>query len=660
MNLRVHGDNVLECEHAARIIAAALGGREPLQLRLLDSPLWAPKYGIGEEQHPRAHVQLFPGYGRWPFDIQKELRRRGAPLREMADAVVTVLGGRVGRETENPLMAFEFCGALPAGNQAWQRCGRSLNAAYPKIPYFYFAELGGVELDANRRVKAGRLPNPIIPFAYLALGDALATIALPVFEPSPSIQDDARRAFADTFSEDETVVLVNSILTGNYNAGEERELREKAIRAAAALTGLRRRRDTLSAEEWEELANERSGRDKARWLVARAMPWRKKVTIPVTATFRTLLMSVQRMAVAIGTEELPICLLSGAERRNLAEMLVRLHAARIAPEFLAWLRTDKPLVMVWIAGFKPAWEDSRPDRGLVPLARMIFGEGEVDVLSVVYGPGRSLQQVITNPAQAAETNGLWEAILRFSNAVLIDSLNGESLRQISMLVPGKIHAKPTHVDGTAAGSENPLDFGENDVDTVLHLIFAHALRSTCFECMCNPPGGDWSGMSFKLDRDILRWTSLPRVTAEGAKRPDHVVQFYAPNAALLAIESKDDAAVVESGIGPRLVEYVSSLLAHPPNILRGINDNLWKPALDAGRIVLPPVISAAAFQHRNASELRDVERRAACDLVLGFEFDRVKGRTVAHVKVNRQLDWLVTFIQTAANNLSRRLIVQIH
>src|SRR6266571_3299959 len=34
MNLRVHGDNILECEHAARIIAAALGGREPLQLDL--------------------------------------------------------------------------------------------------------------------------------------------------------------------------------------------------------------------------------------------------------------------------------------------------------------------------------------------------------------------------------------------------------------------------------------------------------------------------------------------------------------------------------------------------------------------------------------------------------------------------------------------------
>lgn len=662
MKLRIHGDNILECERAVRIIATALGDARPLQLRLLDGPLWAPTYGLGNQQGQgqQAEVQLFPGYGRWPLDIQKELQRRGAPLREMVDAVLTVLRGVAGSETEDPLIAFEFCGAIPAGNQAWQRCGRALNAAYPKIPYFYYAELGGVELDANRQIKAGRLPNPIIPFAYLALGDALSTIALPVFEPSPSIQDGARRVFSSTFGGDDAVALVNSILTGSYRAGEESQLREKAIRAAEALTGLRRRRDTLSAGEWKKLANEHSGQNKANWLIARAMPWRKTVTIPVTATFRNLLTSVQRMAVAIGTEELPICLLAGAERRNLAQILVRLYAARVEAEFLAWLRADKPLVIVWIAGFKPAGEDSRPDRGLVPLARMIFGEQDVDVLSIVYGPGRNLQQVIENPKWAAETNGLWEAILRFSNAVLIDSENGEALRQISMLVPSQVHAKPINVGATPAGPENPVDFGEHDVDSVLHLVFAYALTSSCFECMCNPPGGDWSGLSFKTGSDILRWTSLPRVTAEGAKRPDHVVQFYAPNPALLAIESKDQGAVVETGIGPRLVEYVSSLMAHAPNITRKIDNPSWTPTLNAPRIVRPPVISAAAFQYQSAAELEGVQRRAGCDLALGFEFDSTRGTTIVHVKSNRHLQWLLALIQAAAANLPGRLIVQVH
>src|SRR5208337_726956 len=194
MKLRVHGDNILECEHAVRIIAAALGGEKPLASFLVDGPLWAPIYLLSKDGMP-TQIQLFPGYGRWPFDIQGELRGRGAPLREMVDAIVTELHEGP-TATEEPILALEFCGALPAGNQAWQRCGRALNAAYPRIPYLYFAELGGVELDSNRNIKAGRLPNPIIPFAYLALGDLLSTVALPVFEPSPSIQDGPRSTFS--------------------------------------------------------------------------------------------------------------------------------------------------------------------------------------------------------------------------------------------------------------------------------------------------------------------------------------------------------------------------------------------------------------------------------------------------------------------------------
>lgn len=661
MNLRIHGDNILECEHAARVIAASLGRGTGGEVRPVGGSLWAPAYAIDNPRGESVGIQFFPGYGRWPLDIQKELRSRGAPLREMADAVVTIWRDNDGDKTEEPILSFEFCGALPAGNQAWQRCGRALNAAYSKIPYFYFAELGGLELDSNRQIKAGRLPNPIIPFAYMALGDALGTIALPVFEPSPSIRDAQRHTFGSAFGTEEAIPLVGSILAGSYDVGEERKLREKAVRATAALSALRRRNDTLNASEWEQLANEQSGREKANWLIARRMSWRKTVTIPVTPTFRDLLTSVQRLAVAIGTEELPICLLPGAERRHLVQLLGRIYGARTGRAFTDWLQSStRPLAIVWIAGFKPRGDDSRPDRGLVPLARMIFGEREVDVLSVVYGPGRNLQQVINNPAEAAEINGLWEAILRFSNSVLIDSRNGQDLPQISMVIPDRVQARQTERVATPAGAENPLEFGENDVDSALHLIFTHALRSKCFECMCNPPGGDWSGLSFDVNGVLYRWTSLPRVTAEGAKRPDHVVQFSTPYSALLAIESKDIPRRMEAGIGPRLVRYVSSLLAHAPNITRQTSHTTWGPAIGARAVDVPEIISAAAFQYRIAGDLTQVARTADCDLILGFEFDSRTGGTVLHVKVNRQLDWIVRMLRTAVTNLARRLIVQIH
>ncbi len=497
MHLRIHGDNILECEHAARIIEEAISRGGRVHSEGMDAPLWAPKYVLQPQQGDALEVQCFPGYGRWPFDIQGELRRRGAPLREMADAIVTKLRSVNGRLVEEPLMAFEFCGALPAGNQAWQRCGRSLNSAYSKIPYFYFAELGGLELDSSRNPKAGRLPNPVIPFAYLALGDALSTVALPVFEPSPSIRDAARDEFTCAFGKDDAIALVGSILLGRYNAGGEYELRERAIRASAVLSSLRRRRDTLDGDEWKQLANQKTGLDKAQWLTRKRMIWRKTVTIPVTPTFRALLSSTQRMAVAIGTEELPICLLPPERRTKLSRMLTDLYGGRVRTDLAQWVRIGKkPLVIVWIAGFKPGGDDSRPDRGLVPLARMIFGEDDVDVLSVIYGPGRNLEQVIDNPAAASTLNGLWEAILRFSNALIIDPLS-ERLDQVSLMVPERVKAKAEEIDLTPAGTDIPNEFGENDVDSLLHLIFGHETACSSFECMCNPPGGDWSGLSFK-------------------------------------------------------------------------------------------------------------------------------------------------------------------
>src|SRR5689334_14187114 len=117
MKLRVHGDNVLECERAVRIIAAALGDNRALVPQLSGAPLWAPTFLLMHNTEP-VDVQLFPGYGRWPLDIQEELRNRGAPLREMVDAIVTELH-ESSVTTEEPILALEFCGALPAGNQAW-------------------------------------------------------------------------------------------------------------------------------------------------------------------------------------------------------------------------------------------------------------------------------------------------------------------------------------------------------------------------------------------------------------------------------------------------------------------------------------------------------------------------------------------------------------
>lgn len=88
----------------------------------------------------------------------------GGVLRESADAILT----RFSDDTESPILAIEFCSALPAGNQAWQRSGRAYSMAKAGIPYLFITELGGFELSVDRKKKAARLPNPAVPYSYSA------------------------------------------------------------------------------------------------------------------------------------------------------------------------------------------------------------------------------------------------------------------------------------------------------------------------------------------------------------------------------------------------------------------------------------------------------------------------------------------------------------
>lgn len=115
-------------------------------------------------------------------------------------------------EKEIPLVAIEYCGALPAGNQAWQRSGRGYSAGMSKIPYFYIAEIGGYELDENRNRKAARLPNPAVPFSYLSYSHNRHTV-LPVYEKSAGCDEDNAELYKDVFSENELENLVRKIIS---------------------------------------------------------------------------------------------------------------------------------------------------------------------------------------------------------------------------------------------------------------------------------------------------------------------------------------------------------------------------------------------------------------------------------------------------------------
>ena len=77
--LRIHGDNIVECERTLTLLSQALGISPTL---IPNSLLYLPTY----EFDAQFQVELLSGYGRWGIDIATELMKNGGVLRECADA----------------------------------------------------------------------------------------------------------------------------------------------------------------------------------------------------------------------------------------------------------------------------------------------------------------------------------------------------------------------------------------------------------------------------------------------------------------------------------------------------------------------------------------------------------------------------------------------
>jgi len=189
MKFRIHGDNIIECERALNLLALSYNATAIPK----PSSILIPLFNICNKDKELFEVELFGGHDRWNVNFNTELIKYGAPLREATDAYITKVSAD--GKTEELLLAMEFCNALPAGNNAWQRSGRAITCAEIGIPYFYFAEIGGVELDSDRKVKATRFPNPIVPFSYLTSSKNLNVVCVPIYQAHPAITDELKQNY---------------------------------------------------------------------------------------------------------------------------------------------------------------------------------------------------------------------------------------------------------------------------------------------------------------------------------------------------------------------------------------------------------------------------------------------------------------------------------
>lgn len=641
MKLRIHGDNIIECERALKLIELAY---DATSIRMKSS-IYLPVFEIQKDKKTLFIVDLLAGHDRWNVHIKEELAKHGAPLREATDAYITKLSddGKI----EEILLAIEFCSALPAGNNAWQRSGRALTCSEIGIPYFYFAEIGGVELDENRAVKAARFPNPIVPFSYLTASKSLQVVCVPVYEPHPAISLELRDKYMHIFGLSASLSLIKCIVEGSNYDDELQILLEKGLTLVQILTSDRKRKDTFQTLEWTTFLEITSGQQKANWLSKEENKqiWKKKTSdkVLVSATFSTLLSEIQKLnCLSVGAKEIPICLLDKNNIANFIKILKEIYPKSSIDLLVKSLeKANKPIVIVWITGFKPQGDDSRPDRGLVPLARMLFGN-DIDILTIVYGPAKESTWDIfeKNPLKLAQINGLWEAIFNLSNYILADSATSNK-GVMTYLTDRKLERKHEKVRFEAATPSN--QFSEHDVDTAIHLMFSKKEKYNIFEGMCNPPGGDWSGVS-TLDytsKNEFRWTSLPRVSAIGGKRPDHVIQILHENKVyFLVIESKGKATDLEENIGQNLAQYLTDLFSNPPTAYKK-HKKEWS-LYDKTTLPLTEftTISGGAFIFKNQEAMTKSMSEGCLDFVIAFEFKELGQPSIIHCEVSSKFKFL--------------------
>lgn len=618
-SFRIHGDNIVECERVLRLI------------RLAHAPEFQCEGPMGTPTTPRFVLSngtdelefiLFPGFGRWDEDVLRFITGVAGTLREAADCIITSVDGA----QERALIAIEYCSALDAGNNAWQRCGRAYSFAKAGIPYFYLTDIGGYELDGSRGQKSRRYPNPAIPFAFVALSLRAGVCALPVYARNPSADAAFKVHFAPVFDEELLSRLLLAVLQGRSTKKIEDDLQEKAILFSELMQTrpdktIATRPDFLSRAAYEALTK---GQELADYLRAgNTFPWRKSITIPVTASAKHFLQLGSQYGAGVSRSALPFCVVLRDQRKAFAQAVKALYPD-LPPDVAKWLDVNRDLVLCYVAGFKPRGDDSRPDRGLVPLARMLFGD-KIDVMSFVYGPGKAeMWRVLRNDPQGLiEKNGLWEAVCRLSDCVLLDSLTNKQATARAYLRPHWDSASKTSDVRVRAVHETPAKYGENDVDTVLHNIFAYLMQACVFEGMCNPPGGDWSGISI-LDaqrRSESRWLTLPRVSGTATKRPDHVFQVWLPGSVLIvAVESKEDAGSMEPGVGPRLRKYLETLFATPPNAQRRVPNGEWEPYSGARMTMGMEIATAVAFMSSSDEVVSAVLRASQADVALAVAF----------------------------------------
>lgn len=618
---RIHGDNIVECERIAKIIINTLKPQKILSSLISPSTVSIDLSAVFMGKSITCRLELLPGFNKntkkhWEGNIFDILKEAGSYFDETPDAVISVIDGK----NEKILLGIEFCSALQAGNQAWQRSARAFSTGRTGCPYIYIVDFVKYELDNLSRIRKNlRFPNAAVPYSYVNYSKTTGNFVAQLYTKSEEFDKTKDASLAgfneDDFGSTELGLYIVKLMFGMNVVIEEKKILNKNMNVVKFLANHFDNTTNFTANEWQEIYN-LSSEDIVDYSVnKRRFGFHKTIAEKSHhGSSAEIIKLVDRLGVGLASRDLPFGIIPASDRAEFANNIAQLYPHSESNIINAIAQDNKHLVIAIFKGFKPRGDDNRPDRGLLPLASMLSAS-DVDVMTYLYGPviETNLKLLDRNPLELANKNGLWRSILALSNFVILDApviaRSNYDVERIYNVTNIKNHFSSIGnlncINSKPVFSNIPINFGEDDVDTGIHYLFTHILGNHCFEGMCNPPGGDWSGFSVIYNDYENRWLSLPRVSdVVSGKRPDHIIEIFGifEKPLLLSIESKEKSSDLEANVGNKLVAYIEKLMDYVPSAKRKINPMIeewhW------GDAIVPfdsfETISAAAYLKRYA------------------------------------------------------------
>ena len=664
---RIHGDNIVECERIADLIVS-----EITEIKVMDKKLISPSTIVVhlEFEYDNSNydwdIELLPGFNkngrsRWERDIFDALRKAGSFLDETPDAIITDISGN----KEEILCAIEFCSALQAGNQAWQRSGRAFSTGRAGCPYIYIVDFVKYELDPTTREKKNlRFPNAAVPYSYINFSKNSDQFVAQVYVRSESFNenDPALAGFnCGDFAENELKKYLIKRMASLDTTFEEKIILTKNLNVVKFLSKSYNKNKSFLSRDWDKIyAEDKNIIDYC--IEENRFPFHK-IMAQKSAHGKMLdvLKIIEKDSVGFTSKDLPIGIIKPAVKRRFIEELKGLYPSFDNAILNKIANSDRKLVVCLVKGFKPAGDDNRPDRGILPLAAML-SNNDTETLTIIYGPiiKKNYDMLNDRTNDLAKNNGFWRAILALSDYLMLDApVLDESIGDVEKLYDTS-ELKSFYLNNSHSSenltidvfSSRPREYHEDDVDTGMHYMFHTLLAEVCYEGMCNPPGGDWSGVSIIDGMHEERWLSLPRVSESvKGKRPDHIIEIFDAydKPILLTIESKEKSADLESGVGPGLINYVQSLLSFVPNAERTKEGNDWHEGDKKIKISNYEMISAAAYLKTYAQEDNVVRANSQCDMLFVMEPKQI-GWIIEVIPYTDMANRLKHFLQLHLNN----------